>query len=385
MLFHQIPGQAEVKQRLIDSVNNNRISHGQLFIGPEGNGGLALALAYARYIFCTNKLGTDSCGVCSSCVKLNKIAHPDLHLVFPVNSGKEGGKDVLSDTYVQEWRQAVIGNPYLELEDWCQYLGLENKQPIINTAESSEVLRKLSLKSYEGSYKIMLIWKPEKMNLASANKLLKLLEEPPEKTLFLLVTAAGDALLPTIISRLQLVKVPRLKDEEVAQAISSRFGMDGSEAGQLARICEGNLNAAFKQVNANETELHLQGQFHQWMRLCYTMNVPETIAWVDNISTLGREAHKNFLSYGLDIMHQCMMMNYTGADQVTVGAEEFDFVKKFSPFINHANVVEMVDLLNEHHYYVERNANAKILFTDLSFKMFILMKHGKDALMPAIK
>jgi DNA polymerase-3 subunit delta' len=371
MQFKDIIGQQEVKQRLIQSAKEGRISHAQLFMGPEGSGNLALALAYAQYIACRNRSETDSCGTCPSCVKYKGIAHPDLHFAYPITSAKEGET---STNYLPEWREALQANPYMNIFQWIQKVGAENKQGVISVHESAEILRKLSLTSYEGGFKVMIIWMPEKMNLASANKLLKILEEPPDKTLFLLVTENMDQLLATIISRTQLVKVNRIADEDMKEALVSNCSLDEQEATRIAYLAEGNYNEALHLVQHSDEENFNFIQFRSWMRLCYNKDVLKNQQWVDGMAGIGREKQKNYLAYAIGMVRETLMVSYGNASLIRLQGEELDFVKKFSPFIHGENCIAVTDELNRAMRDVERNANPKILFTDLSLKMMSLLK-----------
>ncbi|HEY6162079.1 MAG TPA: DNA polymerase III subunit [Bacteroidia bacterium] len=373
MLFKEIIGQDEVKQRLLQSVKDGRISHAQLFMGHEGSGNLALAIAYAQYIACKNRGENDSCGTCPSCVKYKGLVHPDLHFAYPITSAKE---NETSTKYLPEWREAIRDNPYMNLFQWIQRVGAENKQGVISVYESAEILKKLALTTYEGGYKVMIIWMPEKMNLASANKLLKILEEPPAKTLFLLATENSDHLLTTILSRTQLVKVPRIDDEDMKQALKDRHGLDESEAARVAYLAEGNYNEALYLVKHADEENFNFAQFSAWMRLCYKKDVLKLAHWVDGIATIGREKQKNFLAYALSMTRETLMVSYADSSLVRLQGEELEFVKKFSPFIHGENCISITDELNRAIRDVERNANPKIMFTDLSLKMMVLLKQA---------
>ena len=277
MLFKDIVGQSEVKNKLIRSVRDNRIAHAQLFTGPEGTGKLMLAIAYAQYISCQNRGENDSCGVCSSCHKFEKLIHPDLHFVFPVNETKKKDEDEKSasrqsDAFIRQWREAILFNPYISESQWYETIGLENKLGIINTAESSEVIKKLSLKSFEADYKTMIIWLPERMHINASNRLLKLIEEPPPKTLFLLITENMGALLSTILSRTQIVKILPLKREEIATALVERYRLSPGKAQDISRVANGNFQTALTLTTITEENPYFE-MFRQLMRHCYSKNV----------------------------------------------------------------------------------------------------------------
>ena len=374
MLFKEIIGQNEIKARLLRSVNEGRISHAQLFLGPQGSGSLALAVAYAQYICCSNKKEDDSCGICSSCVKYNKLIHPDLHFVYPVALSK----DVRVSTDVaKEWREAFLDNPYITLFNWFEQLEAENKQAVIGVEESGEILRKLSLTTYESDYKIMIIWQADKMNAASANKLLKILEEPPDKTLFLLVCESEDQLLRTILSRTQLIKIPKLTDEDITKALIERNGISPETADSTAHLADGNYAEALLLINENENAAQNLASFQKLMRASLKFDPKAVLTWIDEVSATGRERQKNFLKYALHIMRESLMISYADTSLVKLGIEEEEFVKKFSPFIHANNVERFIEELNKAYFHMERNANIKILFMDLAFKFNELLNLPK--------
>lgn len=375
MLFKEIIGQQAVKNKLIQSVKDGRVSHAQLFLSSQGSGGLALAVAYAQYISCVNKLEDDSCGICSSCVKYNKLVHPDLHFVYPIALSKEVR---VSSHKAKEWREAFLDNPYLTLFTWFETLGAENKQAIIGTDESAEIVRKLSLTTYESEYKIMIIWQAEKMNPAAANKLLKVLEEPPEKTLFLLVCENEDQLLRTIVSRTQLVKINKIREEDLVNTLIEVHGLSPENSQGIGHLADGNYAEALSLINENENAGQNLSSFQKLMRASIKFDPKAIMTWIDEVATAGRERQKNFLIYALHIMRESLILNYGDQALVKLGAEEQDFVKKFSPFIHKNNIEGFVEELNKAHFHMERNANAKILFMDLAFKFNELLNLPKS-------
>lgn len=378
MFFKDVIGQESVKTHLIDTVKNNRISHAQLFLGQQGTGGLALALAYSRYILCENKQDTDACGECPSCVRVNTNNHPDLHFSFPVILNKSKHVEV-SDDVIEDFRNTVLTNPYITTQEWYKELGGENKQGIIAVKESASISHKLSLKSFEGGYKIMLVWMLETMNVQTANKLLKIIEEPPPKTLFLFVAENHEQMLPTILSRAQTVKLKPLHPKEISAALVSREDVDASTASELALLSEGNYSRAVSILHTRTEENINFNLFSDWMRLSYKRDVPAAYGWVDEIAVLGREGQKTFLRYCLHIFRNCIIQNYGVTGIVHLSGNELTFAKKFGPFINHKNILELNELFNSTHYDIERNGNAKIIFLDLSFKIFRLLKEGAAA------
>jgi DNA polymerase-3 subunit delta' len=374
MLFKEIIGQQAVKERLVRSVKEGRISHAQLFLGPQGSGSLPMAVAYAQYISCKNKTDEDSCGQCSSCVKYNKLIHPDLHFVYPVALSK----DVRVSTDVAtEWRSAFLDNPYITLFNWFEQLNAENKQAVIATEESGETLRKLSLTTYEAEYKILIIWQAEKMNQAAANKLLKILEEPPDKTLFLLVCETEDQLLRTIVSRTQLIKINKLSDVDLTNALIDLHSLSPEMAQKTSFLADGNYAEALLLISENENAGQNLASFQKLMRASIKFEPKAVMAWIDEVSSAGRERQKNFLNYALHIMRESMMLKYADESLIKLGVDEQEFVNKFSPFIHGNNVESFIEELNKAHYHMERNANVKILFMDLAFKFNELLNLPK--------
>ncbi len=378
MLFNEIIGQAEVKQRLISTVLDSRISHAQLFLGPEGCGNLAMALAYTQFILCQNKQAGDSCGVCPSCVKNNKMAHPDVHYVFPVAATEKITGKPVSDYFMAEFRAEVIANPYLNLFEFLQILGVENKQGNISVEESSEILKKLNLKSYEADYKVMLIWMPEKLHPSASNKLLKILEEPPEKTLFLLVAENQDLMLRTVLSRTQLIKFVKIDDTDLTRHLMLKHELPENMAKQIAHLSDGNYNEALKLIHKEETDGFYIETFRNWMLLCYGRKLNETIKWVDSISTIGREVQKKFLSYSLRIIRESLLTNLGNTSLVRLTDEEKKFVTNFSKFTHLQNAAQLSEELSRAYFEIERNAAPKILFLDLSFRMFGLVRAAEQ-------
>ena len=363
-----------MKERLVRSIKDGRISHAQLFLGPQGSGSLALALAYAQYISCNNKQETDSCGTCSSCIKYNKLIHPDLHFVYPVALSKAVR---VSTDVAAEWREAFSGDPYITLYNWFEQLDAENKQAVIGVEESAEILRKLSLTTYESEYKIMIIWQADKMNIGAANKLLKILEEPPDKTLFLLVCESEDQLLRTILSRTQLIKIPKIKDEDLIEALIQRNGLSPESAQSTAHLADGNYSEALMLINENENAAQNLASFQKLMRASLKFDPKAVMSWIDEIAATGRERQKNFLKYALHIMRESLMLSYADQSIIKLGGNEEEFVKKFSPFIHANNVEQFIVELNKAYFHMERNANSKILFMDLAFKFNELLNLPK--------
>jgi DNA polymerase-3 subunit delta' len=381
MKFKDIYGLEDVKKRLIRTVDENRISHAQLFLGTEGTGNLALALAYAQYINCRNKTDGDSCGTCPSCVKYEKLSHPDLHFVFPVAKVKQlKDKEVSSSNsfYLENWRAAVLENDaHLSLGDWYAKIGMENKQGYINTDDARSIIDKISYKSYEAEYKVMLIWMTEFLYHAAAPRLLKVIEEPPPKTLFLLVSHQSDKIIGTILSRSQTVKIPRYKEDELLRYLRKKYQAGEEEAHNAVKIANGNLVAARDAIQTSEIEMFNYEKFREWMRMCFAAKFTDISEFVVEVSQLGRERQKSFLSYGLDVIRKSMLLNYAGLDAARLSPMEGKFVQGFAPFINEKNLDQLYKEFNDAIYHIERNAKPDILFTDLSIITTKLLHAGK--------
>ncbi len=373
MLFKDIIGQTTAKSNLIKQVRDNRISHAQLICGQEGWGGLALALAYAQYIGCENKKDNDSCGTCSSCIKYNKFAHPDLHFVYPVATNKKVSSAPVSEHYIDEWRAFFSQQKYFTLQQWFECIQIENKQGNISVNESQEIIKKLNLKSYEGNYKIVIIWYPEKMNVAAANKLLKNLEEPSDKTLFLLVAQNTDALLKTILSRTQLIKLHRIAEQDLVQYLTTVYSLSIDQSKKIAQQCDGDMIKLVEMLDQEKAEDSNTDLFKNWMRLCFKFKGGELVNFAEEIASLGREKQKQFLNYAQYMIRQCMLLNYQTNSLLRISAEEADFIKNFAPFIHEKNILQLTEELNTANFHIERNANPKILFMDLSIKVNALL------------
>lgn len=375
MRFIDIIGQQAIKQRLIQSVMNERVSHAQLFWGPSGVGKFALALAYAQYLNCTNKQDQDSCGTCPSCIKAAKLTHPDIHFIYPTTTTKRVKKDPESKLFAEEWRSFVIKHKgYIAANAWYDFLGVENKQGTIYARDASEIIRKLSFKAYEGDYRVIIIWMVEKLHNTAANKLLKLLEEPPEKTLFILISEETEQLLNTIKSRTYQVKIPRIETPDLAQALANHFKVRTAEVADTVAMAHGNWLEAIRLYEDAEAEKHHFLSFQQWMRLCFKANVPELIDFASNIAGIGREKQKAFLNYAINLFRNTMLHNHQLFDLIRLPADEATFASKFSPFVHHENLLQLTELMEEGIRQIERNANAQILFMDTSFHVVRLLR-----------
>ncbi|WP_162051721.1 DNA polymerase III subunit [Pontibacter pamirensis] len=374
MQFKNIIGHQEKKALLLKSVQQNHVAHAQLFLGQEGSANLALALAYATYINCENKQPEDSCGTCNSCAKMNKLVHPDFNFVMPVTTTKSVSKDALSNKFMIEWREFVLASPYQGLNEWMQHIGAENKQGNISKDESRQLVKLVSLKAFEGAYKIVVIWLPELMHSSAANALLKLLEEPPAQTLFLLVSQSAEKLLATITSRTQIVKVRNFTEQEVVAHLQQKYSADDTTANQIAQLAEGNLNAAAKLTTEISSDYFVF--FTEWMRHCYSYKFTDLIDMSDKFQTLGRENQKNFLLYALNLFRKVMLFGVDNSLITFLPPAELDFVQKFSKVITEANAEELAEELNQAHYHIERNANPKMVFVDSSIQIAGYLRKG---------
>ena len=384
MLFRDIIGQEEVKRQLRASVREGRIPHAQLFTGISGIGKLQLALAYAQYLNCPNRTEQDSCGTCPTCLQYQHLQHPDLHFAFPIVKTDAG--DTCND-FLEPWRQIILNKHYFDLDDWHEALGVENKQSMIYEKESGEILRKLSLKAYGEGYKVMIIWQPEKMNATSANKLLKILEEPAPRTVFLMVSEHPEQLLSTILSRVQTIQVPRLETETIASELQ-RQGITGTQATDIARLANGSWLAALKKADETEENQQELRDFIALFRDAYTVGVlkdpqkkydslKRLRQWSIDMAGIGREKQKHFLQYAQQQVRENYIRNMGNPELNYQMEAERDFSVKFAPFIHDGNVEGIMNQLDLAERQIEQNGNAKMIFFDLCLQMIVLIKKQK--------
>lgn len=366
MKFSGIAGYQQIKSVLAQMVSNQRIPQALLFSGAQGCGNLPMAVAFAQYVFCKNRTNSDSCGNCSSCIKVEKLAHPDLHFTFPVTNLKNAET---SDLLIEEFREAFTQHPYLSQTDWFNHIGSENRQPTITVKESDDILHKLSLTSYEGGFKILILWQPEKLNTSTANKLLKIIEEPPEGTIFILVSHQTDQILPTILSRTQLMHFGPLSEHEIQQGLMMRHQIGEVQAEYIARMADGNFRDAEIIFSEGNEQIQILGHFQKFMRACLKFDAFKVGEWIEETARLGREKQKQFLSYGLKMFRECLLLNNAGQAITGSYGEELEFLKKFSPFVHNRNIEKLSEEFNQAYYHIERNANPKILFMDLALKV----------------
>ena len=381
MLFEDILGQEHIKNHLIQSVENGRIPHAQLFVGNEGTGTLPMAIAYAQYILCANKTGgsKDNCHT-----KFKNLSHPDLHFVFPVTTSDKVKSHPISSNYLDEWRQLIKEQPYGNLFDWYNLLGVDNKQGQIGVDEAQDIVKSLSLKAYEGGYKVMIIWMAEKMNSACANKLLKLIEEPPSKTVFIFITEDEDQIINTIKSRCQLLQFPSLSENVIRDALIKNYSLDVSIATKIAHQSNGNYNKACDLVYRDSEEDQFETWFIFWIRSAFKAKgnkaaIHDLISWSDDISKTGRETQKQFLNYCMDFFRQALLLNYKADELIYLEPITETFkLENFAPYIHGNNIMEINDELQDAIYHIERNGNSKLILTDLSIKLTRLLHKQAD-------
>jgi DNA polymerase-3 subunit delta' len=365
MLFQSVVGQRSLASQFIKEINGGKISHAHMFLGHPGNGSLALCLAYVRYLFCENRSETDSCGSCPSCLKMNELQHPDVHFSFPI---------VLSiskivDPLLGAWREMIKRQPYADLNTWISEMDPKLRRPMIGTDASQEIIRKLSLKSFEGGYKVMVIWMAGEMNLECSNKLLKILEEPPAKTIFFLLAEKQEGILPTILSRTQTTVIPSILDEDLVEHLISISDLDESAARSIVGRVQGNLLECYQAMRSEGSHTENRDWFMKLMRVCYAKQVNDMLDWAEMLASEGKERQKNFMLYALHMLRQSMLRNYTSEQLLRVSPEEATFLSNFSRFITGNNIFDFHKTLNDAHYHLDRNANPKILFTNITFQV----------------
>ncbi len=396
MQFSDVIGQDETKRHLTDMLLQNRLSHALLFVGKEGVGSLPLALAFAQYVTCENRqeaishqpsafslqlsvhqppitnyqTPTDSCGICASCIKAAQYAHPDIHYSYPVIPKKSGDKPVSTD-YIKDWRGFLQTYPYGNVFDWLQHIGAENKQGNITAEECNDIIRKLSLKSFESKYKILILWMPEYLG-KEGNKLLKLIEEPPPDTLFILVTEKEEAILPTILSRCQLVKVPAPDDAFVREALHTKSHVPLAKAQQVAAIVQGNYREALQQLQHAEEDW--QSFLSDWLKFIIRRMLPEQLKWLDEVSKLGREKQKQFLRYFNHLIAQSIRIKVLGTDGIAMPDNEKDFAQRLGKIAGVSQQHAIIEELDKAVYYIERNANARMLFHALTIRLYHIIQ-----------
>lgn len=370
--FKDVIGQEALKEKLRREVNEGHIPHAQLFCGPSGVGKLALALAYARYLCCTNRSDGEACGHCQSCKQWDQLMHPDVHFMFPIVSSEKKKKTICAD-YLTEWRELLTNSPYFSYSQWLEAIDAENSQALIYGKESDEITKTLSLKPVQGDFKITIIWLPEKMNETSSNKMLKLLEEPPERTIFLLCSEEPERMLPTILSRAQRINLPRLTEIEIAKALQNKYGIEPRDSETLAHLANGSFVKALDQIHLNEDNDRYLELFISLMRLAYARRIREMKAWSEEVASLGREKQKELLTYCQRMIRESFMANFHQKQMSYMNLEEQNFTSRFAPFVNEGNAMGIMQELSEAQIHIEQNVNAKMVFFDLALKMIVLL------------
>ena len=372
MLFKDIPSNSKAKKHLQRGVLNGRLSHAHLFLGNDGSSNLAMAWAFAQYIMCSEPKDEDSCGTCSSCLKVSKLSHPDLHWVFPVVTGR--GSNPVSDDFVADWRDAIQENPFLSEEDWYSQISSSNKQGFISVHEANELNRKTILKPYEGSYRVIIIWHAEKMHGPTANKLLKLLEEPPEKTIFILLSTQEENLLATIVSRLQSIQIMPASEDKLSSYLQDQYQIQKNTADETAKLSDGNIGKAIQFILGNEALSQNTKEFQNWMRMSYQAKIVDLTVWIDSLNSWGRERQKGFLQYTLHMVRESLIQNFGNPSIKKVREEESLFTEKFAPFIHQNNALEIIEEIELAYQHIARNGSAKIIFMDLTLKLVVLLR-----------
>ena len=368
MYFRNVIGLNDVKQHLIDSVHRGFVPHARMFYGPEGVGKLPLAIAYARYLNCSKRGIKDACGECPSCHKFDKLAHPDLHFVFPVVKSK------VSDDYLPQWREFLKKHAYFNINQWLSYIGAENAQGYIYSKESDEIIRKLNLKVYEAPYKVMVIWLPEKMNITCSNKLLKLIEEPPANTIFLLISEDSESVLPTISSRCQPISIRAIEKDEMVAALSNNFELSVDESNSIAHIANGSYTSALQMIESSGDNRYLFQLFVNMMRASVSGNIKAIKEAANEIAGIGREMQKSFISYSLKMFREYFITNLGEPAMVYLNDYEEQFGERFSPFINEKNIEEFNDEFSLAYRQIEQNGNGKIIFLELCLRATLLLR-----------
>lgn len=375
MRFSEIPGKEQLKKKLTQSVVNNRISHSQLFLGKEGSAKLALAIAYAQFINCTDREKDDSCGICVSCVKYNSLTHPDLHLIFPVLKAK-GPKKTVSDSLLKEWRKMILENPYSGINNWMSVISHQNKsgkRARIYKEEASNIYNKIKLKQYEAKYRTILLWLPETMNEATSNSMLKILEEPPQKTIFLLVSCNTSQILDTVLSRLQTINIPEFSKEEINEYFENN-SINIKNRASMTHLYGVNLAEIIEHINEKDEKKDFLEDFSTWMRMVYKIDIGGISRWTEERALEGKNHQVLFVEYAIKMVRNCLIYNFADKKLLKTNKEEELFISNFAAFIHEENLFLIVDKLEKTIKYLKRNANSKILFFELSLQMSKYLK-----------
>ncbi|MBR9844602.1 MAG: DNA polymerase III subunit delta' [Algicola sp.] len=383
MLFSEILGQEHIKNHLTKSADYGRVPHAQLFVGPEGSGTLPMAIAYAQYLLCKNTEGENTNGSEACNIKFKNLSHPDLHFAFPVAANDKVKSHPVSNHFMEEWRQLIDRQPYGNLFDWYRILGIDNKQGQIGVDEAQDIVKALSLKSYEGGYKVMLIWMAEKMNTSASNKLLKLIEEPPNKTIFILIAEDEEQIINTIKSRSQLLHFPPLAEDVIKDALIRNYQIPETDAIKIAHQANGNYNKACDLVYSDSEDTQFEDWFVFWIRSAFKAKgnksaIHDLISWSETIAKTGRETQKQFLNFCLDFFRQALLMNYNAEQLVYMEPKTSFKLENFAPYVHGNNILDISNELQDAIYHIERNGNSKIILTDLSIKLTRLLHKKAD-------
>lgn len=383
MLFSEILGQEHIKNHLTKSADFGRIPHAQLFVGPEGSGTLPMAIGYAQYLLCQNANSENDNGIAACNLKFKNFSHPDLHFAFPVATTDKVKKHPVSNYFLAEWRELLTKQPYGNLFDWYRTLGIDNKQGQIGVDEAQDINKSLALKSFEGGYKVMLIWMAEKMNTQAANKLLKLIEEPPNKTVFILIAEDEEQIINTIRSRCQILHFPPLAEIVIKNALIKNYQLSEIDATKIAHQSNGNYNKACDLVYSDSEDTQFEEWFVSWVRAAFKAKgnksaIHDLISWSETLAKTGRETQKQFLNFCLDFFRQALLLNYKANDLVFMEPKSSFKLEKFAPFVHGSNIMEISTELQDAIYHIERNGNSKIILTDLSIKLTRLLHKKAD-------
>jgi len=369
LFFKDVLGHERVKGSLRKMVSDGHVGHALYFLGPDGSGNLPLAIAFASYILCENPNGEDRCGHCASCKQLSSWSHPDLHFSFPIIKKKP---NETSEAHLQTFIGAVKKDPYITLKTWESVLEGENKRSIIPTAESDYIVKSLSLKSFKGGHKILIIWRADQLHTAAANKLLKTLEEPTEKTIVILVADSTESILPTIISRTHLINCGSLKDEDIEKGLQEEFNVPAESAANIARVSNGNYHQARLLAQDSTNTSEYLDIFKSWMRSCVKHDMPEALAIVEEIAKYTKDRQQNFLEYCMEFLHKSILYSYIGAESSRFDKEALEFAERFSPYMVSTDLEGFHNVLSHGHYMIERNVNSRLLFLKMSRDLMTL-------------
>ena len=372
----EVIGQEEAWARLMQMVREDRLPHAMMLCGPQGAGKMALAMAFANYLLCRNHTPDDeACEACPQCKMLARWEHPDLHFTYPTIKLPSMGSDhkPVSDDFARQWHEVIKESPYFSMDQWMNAIGAENQQAIITAGESDDLVRKLSLKSSQGGYKVSIVWLPERMNIECANKLLKLIEEPPQGTVFIMVSEEPDKLLETIRSRTQRIDIKRISTESITQQLKERYGLGDELATRMARLANGSWMKAVREMENDSENTDFLADYQQLMRLAYMRNIHDLKPWSERIAGYGREKQKRFMDYFIRLTRENFMYNFGNPDLNYMSEEEEAFANKFARFINEANIIPITEMADKVQRDIKQNANAKIVFFDLALQMIMLL------------